>query len=129
MILRTRSSVGLGWVLGVAILAVACDSEPVQTNRPPSRPLLSGPGEVAVGQTAEFSVTVYDPDGGAMRVYVAWGDGDTTDYGDFVYSHQAVTFEHTFDRADTFEVRARCHDLEPLFSDWSMPLTVVVVSR
>jgi hypothetical protein len=69
---------------------------------------------------------VHDPDGGLLRVFIACGDGDTTDHGEFVNSGQVVWFEHIYLQAGTYTVRARCHDTGPLFSDWSSPRPVVV---
>lgn len=74
-------------------------------------------------------MTVFDSDGDWLRVYVAWGDGDTTDYGAFVSSNATVLFQHSYVAPGTFAVRARCHDLQPLFSDWSAPLLVVAARR
>lgn len=114
----------LGLLLVLAA-GVACES-PVP-NQAPARPVIEGPDSVLVGEPAEFHVTVYDADGNQMRVYVAWGDGDTSDYGAFAQSHQTLLFEHTFGRADVFFVSARCHDMAPLFSEWSTPRRVVAV--
>ena len=108
---------------------VACDHAPPSANRAPSAPHVEGPGEVVASRPAQFSVTVFDPDGDRVRLYIAWGDGDTTDYGQFLQSTQTVQVEHVFARADTYEVSGRCHDLEPLFSAWSVPLVVVAVGR
>jgi hypothetical protein len=123
---------GLAAVASIALLALAalsCDEvNPPATNHEPYAPSVSGPVEVYVGELAEFSVAVNDPDGNMLRVFVAWGDGDTTDHGEFVASGQIVYFEHRYTTADTFEVRARCHDSEPLFSDWSGPRRVVAVN-
>lgn len=112
-----------------ALVAAGCGGLPPTANRAPSAPQVSGPTEVTVGQPAQLSVTVFDPDGDRVRLYIAWGDGDTTDYGQFVQSMQTVQFEHAFARADTYRVRAQCHDIEPLFSGWSDPLVIIAVGR
>jgi len=88
--------------------------------------VLRGPELVLLGAEADFEVTVYDPDGGELRVYLAWGDGDTSDYGEFVQSGQTVLFRHRYRSTGTFDVRGRCHDIVPLFSDWSAPVRVTV---
>jgi hypothetical protein len=106
----------------------ACENgpQPNPYNRRPTAAVIDWPAETRVGDRALFKVECYDPDGDRLRVFVAWGDGDTSDYGEFVQSGQTLVFEHTFATADTFPVRARCHDLEPLFSEWSAPRTVRV---
>ena len=76
-----------------------------------------------------YDVTVYDPDGDRLRVYVAWGDGDTNDYGEFVATGRTASFEHAFRAPGEYDIRARCHDGEPLFSNWSSPKTVLVLER
>ena len=119
---------GRGYVAFVllALASAGCDTTgPVSGNHRPYVPLVAGPSEVLVGELAEFSVEVHDPDGNSVRVFVAWGDGDTSDYGEFVGSGRVVYFEHRYTTEDTFEVRARCHDSEPLFSEWSGPRRVV----
>lgn len=119
-----RRAACLGLFLAL-VANVVCESP--MPNQAPARPVIEGPDSVSVGEPAEFHVTVFDADGDRMRVYVAWGDGDTSDYGDFAQSHQTLLFEHTFSRADTFLVSARCHDMAPLFSEWSTPRRVVAV--
>jgi hypothetical protein len=118
--------------VAAALLTLAlggCDvTGPVSGNHRPYAPVVSGPNEVLVGELAEFSVEVHDPDGNDLRVFVAWGDGDTSDYGEFVSSGRVVYFEHRYTMPDTFEVRARCHDSGPLFSEWSGPRRVVATN-
>ena len=118
-----RPAAGL---LFAALLLAGCQPEPLVQNSRPRAPSVTGPEFVLLGDTAHFQVTVYDPDGDQLRVFVAWGDGDTADFGEFAYSGQVCRFSHRYRAADTFEVRARCHDLAPLFSDWSSPRPVVV---
>ena len=111
-----------------SLLATNCKPEPLQGNQRPWPPSVDAPELVLLGEEAGVDVTCYDPDGGQLRVYVAWGDGDTSDYGGFVYSGQSVQLDHTYRQADTFQVRAQCHDLAPLFSEWSSPRPVVVAN-
>jgi phosphomannomutase len=125
---RTKGGTGVALVVTLVLLA-ACDSTSPQGNRAPSPPAIEVPADVVRGQAGDFAVTVHDPDGDRVRVFVAWGDGDTSDYGSFVYSMQTVHFEHTYASAGTFVVRGRCHDTEPLFSDWSSAETVAVSGR
>ncbi len=128
---RDFISATLHRVVLVVLLVGGCtwkEEVPGTGNRSPSVPVVAGPDTIAVGMPESFEVTVYDPDGDRLRVFVAWGDGDTNDYGDFVESGATVPFDHRFTDEGTFRVRARCHDLEPLFSDWSTPRDVVVLA-
>ncbi|OYD15033.1 hypothetical protein CH330_06850 [candidate division WOR-3 bacterium JGI_Cruoil_03_51_56] len=97
-------------------------------NHRPRIPIVSGPDTSYVGMRVFFDITVFDPDGDRLVVFVAWGDGDTSDYGSFVPSGAMVTFEHAFLRSGTFGISARCYDSEPLYSDWSHPYEVVVLN-
>lgn len=110
------------------VLLGACDETgPAgRGNHKPRSPVVAGPSEALVGERLDFSVMVFDPDGDRLRVFVAWGDGDTSDYGEFVFSGAEVLFEHVFREPGVFYVAARCHDLEPKFSDWSSPRAVSV---
>lgn len=101
------------------------DGDPV--NRRPVPPLVFGPDTLVRGVIGRFEVTVGDPDGDRLRLYVAWGDGDTVDYGEFIPSGATVPLEHRYPAAGAYEVRARCHDPEPLFSGWSAPRAVLVL--
>ncbi len=127
-----RSRTGRLLLIAVLLLLVRCDTAapPPWQNRAPYPPAVSGPDKAEVGQRVSFDVAVFDPDGHALVVYVAWGDGDTSDYGGFVPSGETVTFEHAWWVADTFPVSAGCYDTyspqKPLFSDWSDPHPVVV---
>ncbi len=124
-----RGCAATGILVVLVLAGFSCDEVNLPAaNHKPYAPSVSGPAEVYVGELAEFPVAVNDPDGNMLRVFVAWGDGDTTDYGEFVASGQIVYFEHRYTTADTFEMRARCHDTEPMFSDWSAPRPVIAVN-
>lgn len=117
------------WATAVALFfAGACDDAgpPTAGNHKPWAPAVSGPTDALVGERLEFGVTVLDPDDDRLRVFIAWGDGDTSDYGEFVLSGSEVSFEHAYRQSGVFQVAARCHDLEPKFSDWSSPRQVNV---
>lgn len=118
-------------MLTAVLLLAACEDGgggPTVNHRPLA-PVLSGPDTVVVGEEAEFEAEVLDPDGDDVRVFVAWGDGDTTDYGEFIRSGQVVQFRHAFGSAGTFLARGRSQDVGTLFSDWSAGDTVVVRPR
>jgi len=121
-------SIRRAWRAGVLVLLGACEmAGPLGgENHRPWSPAVSGPSAALVGERLEFSVVVFDPDGDRVRVFVAWGDGDTSDYGEFVFSGAEVIFEHSYREPGTFSISARCHDLEPKFSDWSRPRAVSV---
>lgn len=119
-------------LLAVLAGAAGCDHDGLlpKYNRAPWPPVLSGPDSTRVGLATGFQVTAADPDGDRLVVYVAWGDGDTADYGDFVPSGATVSFTHTWGRPGTFLVSAGCYDVRnpnrPLVSAWSSPRPVVV---
>lgn len=127
---KIRGFVSAVFLVVAAVVSCEYDGRQPWQNQSPRPPSISGPDIAFVGFPARFDVTVYDPDGHSVVVYVAWGDGDTSDYGDFVRSGSTVVFEHTWHRNGTFLVCGRCYDtydpMQPLFSDWSHPLTVVV---
>jgi hypothetical protein len=87
---------------------------------------VAGPDTLAVGVSGEFAAEAHDPDGDRLRVYVAWGDGDTSDFGEFVETGRVIVFVHAYGQVGEYPVRARCHDLAPRFSDWSAARPVVV---
>lgn len=124
-LLPTRVVGRLVLVLSCTVL-FSCDVGGAVGNRRPLVAIVEWPVELRVGELAVVKAEGYDPDGDRIRIFVAWGDGDTSDHGEFVLSGQTVVFEHRYRYADTFVVRARCHDLAPLFSDWSSPRVVRV---
>lgn len=126
--LSSQSPTGrLSLLLLAAVLVARCtESSQPHANRAPFTPAIYAPDEVFVGAVLSIEVTVADPDRDQLRVYAAWGDGDTSDFGEFVPSGAAIRFEHSYSRCDTFWISARCHDPGPLFSEWSSPRPVAV---
>lgn len=99
----------------------------VVLRRPPNQPSApAGPGKG--GQDTLYDFTAYGthPDGILVAIRFDWGDGDTSDWGQFMASGQPTTMGHAWAVPDTYGVRAQAKDTGNALSPWSDPHTIIV---
>ena len=100
----------------------------VVVNSPPNQPAIpSGQSLAQPGIKAQFSTSGEDPDGDLVRYIFDWGDGSVS-RTDWTKSGRAESMEHSWQRAASYEIRARTEDGANASSPWSPPLVVVVNS-
>ncbi|UCD13722.1 MAG: PKD domain-containing protein, partial [Thermoplasmatales archaeon] len=68
-----------------------------------------------------------DVDGDQVRFRFDWGDGDLSNWSEFVASNTSVSMSHSWDSISKFEVRVIAQDENGLNSSWSPPLNVTVM--
>jgi hypothetical protein len=66
-----------------------------------------------------FTSFADDPDGESIRFRFDWGDGDTSDWTDWVPSGQAGSASHSWHASGNFTVRAQAKDAGESVSVWS----------
>jgi hypothetical protein len=66
------------------------------------------------------------PDNVPVAIRFAWGDGDTSDWSEFVPSGGPVSMSHAWTGPDTYAIAAQAKDTGELTSLWSSPHTIVV---
>jgi hypothetical protein len=98
-----------------------------EENNPPMIPLKpSGPTYVGLGVEYTYSTTTYDIDGDQVRYRFDWGDGNISDWSNYIASNKTVSMSHTFSFTSVFEVRVMAQDLYGLNSSWSLPIDVTI---
>jgi len=99
----------------------------VAVRRPPETPEApTGPDSGGQDSSYEFIAGADHPDGIPVAIRFAWGDGDTSDWSDFVLSGEPVSASHAWSTPDSYVVTAQAEDTGELTSLWSPPHTVVV---
>jgi len=65
-------------------------------NLPPNTPSIPfGPSIGYIDSTYQFSSSAIDPDVDSIAIRFDWGDGDTSDWSNFVPSGESVTMSHS----------------------------------
>ncbi len=105
----------------VAIVLVAGCRTPPLTPRAPR-----GPSRGLVGERYKFSTVTSSrvPDLVAYRF--SWGDGDTSDWSEFVPRGIEVSMAHAWLRPARYHVLSQAKDLFGFRSDWSRPSVILI---
>jgi outer membrane protein assembly factor BamB len=74
----------------------------------------------------DFKAGADHPDWLYVAIRFSWGDGDTSDWSDFVLPGGPVEMGHAWSTPDTYLVRAQAKDTFGLTSQWSEPHTIVI---
>ncbi|UCG44035.1 MAG: YncE family protein [candidate division WOR-3 bacterium] len=109
-----------------AVLAVALALTGCHTAAPPAPALPSGPVWATVGDTCEYSTWTQTAGGRAVGYRFDWGDGDTSDWSEFVPGGTQVLGEHVWDSRGFWPVRSQAQGLYGARSEWSAALDVNV---
>ncbi len=111
----------------IAVLAVVLTSCSVLPPFPPEEPV--GPTSGDVGVAYSFSAVTTDPTGNPIAYRFCWGDGQMSDWSDFVPSGMPVTMFHSWDSAGTYTVKAQAKDILELRSCWSCEHEITITTR
>jgi hypothetical protein len=96
-------------------------------NNPPEIPIKpTGPIFVELGVEYEYSSSTVDADDDLIRYKFAWGDGEVSNWSDYLPSEQSISFSHSWDEVSTYQIRVIAQDEQGENSSWSMPLNVTV---
>lgn len=111
-------------ILGAMVL-VGC-----KKNNPPDKPLIpSGPSTGSVNVSYNFLSSASDPEGDSVAIRFAWGNGDTSNWSNFVSSGTTISFSHVWSNPGTYPIRAQAKDIKNALSDWSDSLVVVITAN
>jgi hypothetical protein len=115
---RNRDSVESGW----------CDPQVVVISQsPPEKPITPvGPAYCTTSVSYTYKVIATHPQGAPLQFQFDWS-GAVSNWGSSVASGETAEVSHVFDTAGTYTVAARARDNAGLLSDWSDPLSVMVV--
>jgi len=108
----------------------SADSEPVLVspeNSPPDTPIKpSGPTSIEIGVEYEYTSETVDDDGDQIRFRFDWGDGNYSDWSEFVVSNISVAMSHSWNSISNYSIRVMAQDGNGLNSSWSPNLNVMV---
>jgi DNA-binding beta-propeller fold protein YncE len=108
-------------VLVVVLALIGC-----HTSTPPAPAVPTGPAWATIGDTCEYSTWTQTAGGRAVAYRFDWGDGDTSDWSEFVPSGIQVLKEHVWDSGGFWPVRSQAQGLYGARSEWSAALEVNV---
>ncbi len=126
-------------LLAVLLLCGVLSGCPGRPNRPPSvAGCHSYSHEGVVDSSYDFYIQYYgDPDGDAVALRFDWGDGDTSEWSNYLPSPPSeppgcppapFRKSHSWSAPDTYYIRAQAKDEHEAVSDWSEGYRFVVVS-
>ena len=100
-------------------------------NNQPGIPVISGgPSLIEPGVDYSFECVSIDIDGDLLRYRFDWGDGNISNWSDFVSSNTSVLMSHywnsSFDNISNYGIRVVAQDVNGLNSSWSNPFNVTV---
>jgi len=94
---------------------------------PPETPAApTGPDIGGQDSSYKFIAGADHPDNIPVAIRFAWGDGDTSDWSEFVPSGGPVSMSHSWSAPDTYAITAQARDTGELTSLWSSPHTIIV---
>jgi PKD repeat protein len=102
-------------------------SEKYLQNNPPEPPIKpSAPIFIETGVEYEFTSSTVDIDGDQIRYKFDWGDGNMSEWSDFIPSNTSVKITNSWIALGTYKVKVLAQDEKGLNSSWSPPLNVTV---
>ena len=95
-------------------------------NNAPYKPVKpSGSVYIEPGVSFEYSSSSFDKNDDMIRYRFRWGDGNRSEWTEFVESNLTVSKNYTWLQADSFSVEVMAQDEHGLNSSWSDPLLVI----
>ncbi len=110
---------------GIIFSPIIPSSEEGNPPDAPAKPY--GPTFVEIGVEYAYTSSAVDVDGDQIRYRFDWGDGNYSDWSEFVASNTSVSMSHSWTFISTFEVRAIAQDENGLNSSWSLPINVMAL--
>ena len=98
-----------------------------EENNPPDEPLKpSGPTFIELGVDYNYYTQAYDSDGDMLRYRFDWGDGNISDWSQFIESDKEISFTRSWSATTSYDIRVIAQDEHGINSSWSEILTVAV---
>ncbi len=104
----------------------------VTSDTPPAPPYVPevprGPSQWSRGTTLACTTVTTDPNGALVSYQFNWGDGDTSQWSQFMDGGVSFADAHSYQNLGSFAVRVRAKNSSRA-SDWSAPLNITVDPR
>jgi len=101
----------------------------IYLEHPPTVPIINGPDETKVGKSCTYNVLSFDADDDDIEYFIAFGDGNNTEWDGPYWSGETAYIEHTWEEPGDYKVQAMARDSMMMFSDWSEALEVNVTKK
>lgn len=88
-------------------------------NNPPQMPRITGPKNPKIGKPATYTVQSIDQDNDDMYYFISWGDNTTEEWAGPYQSEEQVTFNHTWNTKNQYQIKVRAKDEHGLTSEWA----------
>jgi PKD repeat protein len=79
-------------------------------NIPPSIPDINGPNTGKPGVEYEYVFNLTDPDGDDCRIWIGWGDGNSTGWKGPYPSGETVKLKHSWNETGTYMIKTKLMD-------------------
>jgi hypothetical protein len=99
---------------------------PAGTSNPPLAPTVTGPTLGGIDTSYDYDIVTTDPDGDPVFYYIDWGDSSGW-FGPYA-SGEPVTVSHLWANPGTYQILGRARDIYHTLSNWSVPLTIVILN-
>ena len=109
-----RIGPGNSWALTGYIHAFG----PIESNKPPNSPEITGPVEGNTGLEYDHWFTASDPDNNPIRYYIDWGDNTTTNWTREYAPRETMVMEHIWNQSGNYTIRAKVKDILDEESEW-----------
>ena len=110
------------WSAAIPETIVPTDNTPPDTPRTPSGPRIGDPGTTFYC----FWSSAADPDGDSVSLRFSWGDGDFSNWSQFVPSGCTVMASHAWQNVGTYQICAQAIDDNYVVSSWSDSVEITI---
>jgi outer membrane protein assembly factor BamB len=115
---RDKSLQSSDWSAALAVRVVVARPAPDAPAEP------DGPAKGGQDSTYSFATVAFHPESMDVAIRFAWGDGDTSQWSEFVAPGESVSMSHTWPVPDTYAVAAQAKDTGNAMSQWSVPHSI-----
>jgi len=78
-------------------------------NYPPNEPSIDGPSSGYVNESYSFTIVATDNDGDAIKYFISWGDGTTTET-DFLPNGTSIELNHSWSQPGNYTISVKAYD-------------------
>jgi YVTN family beta-propeller protein len=101
-------------------------------NNPPATPSApSGQSTAEAHSYLSYTFSTTDPDGDDISYQFDWGDGNLSEWTDFIESGKPVSANYVWRKTGTYNIHVRAIDTKEGVSDWSeaLPINIVICTN
>jgi agmatine/peptidylarginine deiminase len=91
----------------------------IVNNLPPDKPNIEGQKDGETGTLYEYMFSSIDPEGDDISYFIKWGDGNITNWSNYLDSGTPYYKNHEWTTQGIFTIEAKAKDTEGAESDWS----------